>query len=232
MYYGYYDPTYILILVGAVISLIASARVKSAFQKYSHTGAMNGLTGAQVAQRLLAARGIYDVQVAPVAGSLTDHYDPSTRTVNLSEPVYGSSSLSAIAVAAHECGHAMQHAEGYAPLAFRSSLVPVANFGGTLSWPLVLVGLFLGGNISSILIHAGIILFCTVLLFQIVTLPVEFNASSRAMAQLEGNGLLASSELSGAKTVLRAAALTYVASVAASLLQLLRLLAIANRRRR
>ena len=232
MYYGYYDPTYILILVGAVISLIASARVKSAFQKYSRTRAMNGLTGAQVAQQLLAARGIYDVGVAPVAGSLTDHYDPSTHTVNLSEPVYGSSSLSAIAVAAHECGHAMQHAEGYAPLAFRSSLVPVANFGATLSWPLVLVGLFLNGNISNILIHAGIILFCTVLLFQIVTLPVEFNASSRALAQLEGNGLLASGELSGAKTVLRAAALTYVAGVAASLLQLLRLLAIANRRRR
>ena len=232
MYYGYYDPTYILILVGAVISMIASARVKSAFQKYSRTGAMNGLTGAQVAQRLLASKGIYDVGVAPVAGSLTDHYDPSTRTVNLSEPVYGSTSLSAIAVAAHECGHATQHAEGYAPLAFRSSLVPVANFGGTLSWPLVLVGLFLNGNISNILIHAGIILFCTVLLFQIVTLPVEFNASSRALAQLEGNGLLASGELSGAKTVLRAAALTYVAGVAASLLQLLRLLAIANRRRR
>ena len=231
MYGYYYDPTYILILIGAVISMLASARVKSAFNKYSRVRSRSGLTGREVAERLLASRGIYDVSVQPISGSLTDHYDPAGKTVNLSEPVYNSGSLSAIAVAAHECGHAMQHAEGYAPLSIRSALVPAANFGSTISWPLILVGLFLNGNISYMLIRLGIMLFCLVLLFQIVTLPVEFNASARALKGLEGNGLLGSDELSGGRAVLRAAALTYVAGVAASLLQLLRLLSILNRRR-
>ena len=233
MGYGYYymDPTYILILIGAAISMLASARVRSAFQKYARVPSRSGMTGAEAAMRLLHSQGIYDVSVQHVAGNLTDHFDPGSKTVNLSDTVYGSTSLSAIAVAAHECGHAMQHAGGYAPLAIRSALVPAANLGATVSWPLILVGLFLNGNISYMLIRAGILLFCAVLLFQIVTLPVEFNASSRALRLLESTGMLGRDEIGGGRAVLRAAALTYVASVAASLLQLLRLLAIANRRR-
>ena len=227
----YYDSTYFLIIIGAIISMIASSRVQSAFNRYSRVASRGGMTGAQAAVRILQSQGIYDVGVKQVAGDLTDHYDPRTRIVSLSERVYGSTSLAALGVAAHECGHAMQHAKGYAPLSIRAALVPAANLGATLSWPLVFVGLLLGGSGSRILIHAGILLFCAVLLFQIVTLPVEFNASSRALVLLDKNGLLASDEISGAKKVLGAAALTYVASVAASLLQLLRLLALANRRR-
>ena len=168
----YYDATYILVLIGVVISMIASARVNSAFNKYSKVRSMSGLTGADAAVQLLRSQGIYDVSVQHISGNLTDHYDPRTRVVSLSDSVYGSTSLAAIGVAAHECGHAMQHAKGYAPLAIRSALVPAANLGATLSYPLVLVGLLLGGTGSYYLIQAGILLFCLALAFQIVTLPV------------------------------------------------------------
>ncbi len=231
-YYGYgLDWTYILVIIGAVISMIASSRVNSEFKKFSRVASRSGLTGAQAAMELLHSQGIYDVSVQHIAGNLTDHFDPRNKTVSLSDPVYNSTSLAAIGVAAHECGHAMQHAKGYAPLAIRSALVPVANIGSTLSWPLIIIGLLIGGSPSTFLINMGIIFFMGALLFQIVTLPVEFNASARALRLLQSTGMMAQDEVSGSRRVLKAAALTYVAAVAASILQLLRLLAIANRRR-
>lgn len=231
-YYGYgIDWTYILVIIGAVISMIASSRVNSEFRKYSRVASRSGLTGAQAAMELLHSQGIYDVSVQHIAGNLTDHFDPRNKTVSLSDPVYNSTSLAAIGVAAHECGHAMQHAKGYAPLAIRSALVPVANIGSTLSWPLIIIGLLIGGSPSTFFIKLGIIFFMGALLFQIVTLPVEFNASARALRLLQSTGLMAQDEVTGSRKVLKAAALTYVAAVAASILQLIRLLAIANRRR-
>lgn len=221
--FGYYfDPTYILILIGMVISLIASARVKSTYEKYSRVRSMSGLTGAQAAERILNQAGIYDVAVQHISGNLTDHYDPRNKVLSLSDSVYGSTSVAAIGVAAHECGHAIQHAKGYAPLSIRSALVPVANFGATLSWPMIIFGVILSW--SQTLITIGILLFCASVLFQLVTLPVEFNASRRAVTILENTGILGSSEVSKTKKVLSAAALTYVAAAAASILQLLRLL--------
>ena len=181
---------------------------------------MSGMTGAETARRILDSQGLYDVQVRQVRGSLTDHYDPRTRTVNLSESVYGSASVASVGVAAHECGHAVQHAQDYAPLNIRSALVPVANLGTTLSWPIILVGLLLG---MSPFLHLGILLFSLGVLFQLITLPVEFNASSRAVALLDRLGILQGDEVNGAGKVLRAAALTYVAAAAATILQLLRL---------
>ena len=231
-YYGYgMDWTYLLVIIGAVISMIASSRVNSEFRKYSRVASRSGLTGAQAAMELLHSQGIYDVSVQHIAGNLTDHFDPRNKTVSLSDPVYNSTSLAAIGVAAHECGHAMQHDKGYAPLAIRSALLPVANIGSTLSWPLIIIGLLIGGSASSFLINLGIIFFMGALLFQIVTLPVEFDASARALRLLESTGMMAQDEVSGSRKVLKAAALTYVAAVAASILQLLRLIAIANRRR-
>ena len=231
-YYGYgIDWTYILVIIGAVISMIASSRVNSEFRKYSRVASRSGLTGAQAAMELLHSQGIYDVSVQHIAGNLTDHFDPRNKTVSLSDLVYNSTSLAAIGVAAHECGHAMQHAKGYAPLAIRSALVPVANIGSTLSWPLIIIGLLIGGSPSTFFIKLGIIFFMGALLFQIVTLPVEFNASARALRLLQSTGLMAQDEVTGSRKVLKAAALTDVAAVAASILQLIRLLAIANRRR-
>ena len=210
----------ILVLIGAAISLWASGRVQSTFQRYSRVRSMSGMTGAETARRILDSQGLYDVQVRQVRGSLTDHYDPRTRTVNLSESVYGSASVASVGVAAHECGHAVQHAQDYAPLNIRSALVPVANLGTTLSWPIILVGLLLG---MSPFLHLGILLFSLGVLFQLITLPVEFNASSRAVALLDRLGILQGDEVNGAGKVLRAAALTYVAAAAATILQLLRL---------
>ena len=231
-YYGYgIDWTYILVIIGAIISMIASSRVNSEFRKFSRVASRSGLTGAQAAMELLHSQGIYDVSVQHIAGNLTDHFDPRNKTVSLSDPVYNSTSLAAIGVAAHECGHAMQHEKGYAPLAIRSALVPVANIGSTLSWPLIIIGLLIGGSPSTFFIKLGIIFFMGALLFQIVTLPVEFNASARALRLLQSTGLMAQDEVTGSRKVLKAAALTYVAAVAASILQLIRLLAIANRRR-
>ena len=230
IYFGY-DPTYWMVIVGMIISMLASAKVKSAFNKYSKVRSMSGMTGAQVAERILNSQGIYDVSVQRVAGSLTDHYNPSTKVVNLSETVYSSTSVAAIGVAAHECGHAIQHAKGYVPLSLRTAIVPVANIGSKIAWPLLILGLLINSRSSLTFIYAGIICFSFALIFQIVTLPVEFNASSRALKLLTSNGILSDDEVGKTRKVLTAAALTYVAAVAASILQLLRILAIFGGRR-
>ena len=232
MGYYYWDPTYILVVIGAVICMIASARVKGTFNKYSQLRSMSGMNGAQVAQRVIQAAGIYDVQVRHVSGSLTDHYDPRTKTVNLSDPVYNATSVAALGVAAHECGHAIQHAKSYAPLSIRSALVPIANFGSMLAWPVILIGLLFNTRSSGLIIDIGILLFSAAVLFQLVTLPVEFDASRRALVMLRTQGILADDELRYTRRVLKSAALTYVASAAAAILQLLRIILITNGRRR
>ena len=232
MGYYYWDPTYILVVIGALICMIASARVKGTFNKYSQLRSMSGMNGAQVAQRVLQAAGIYDVQVRHVSGSLTDHYDPRTKTVNLSDPVYNATSVAALGVAAHECGHAIQHAKSYAPLSIRSALVPIANFGSMLAWPVILIGLLFNTRSSGLIIDIGILLFSAAVLFQLVTLPVEFDASRRALVMLRTQGILADDELRYTRRVLKSAALTYVASAAAAILQLLRIILITNGRRR
>ena len=231
MYY-YLDPTYVLVLIGAIICMIASANVKSTYRRYANMRSMTGMTGAQVAERLLRNAGISDVRVGHVSGELSDHYNPAQKVVNLSDSVYASSSVAAIGVAAHECGHAIQHAKGYAPLKFRTWFVPVANFGSKLAWPLIMIGLFINSQSSQLMINAGIVLFSFAVVFQLVTLPVEFNASSRALVLLEQQGILSEQELPYTKKVLGAAALTYVASAAASLLQLLRIIMLFGGRRR
>lgn len=229
-YPAYFDPTYILVLIGVVLSLLASARVRSTFSKYSRVRSHSGLTGAEAAERILHNAGIYDVTIERAQGQLTDHYDPRRKVLRLSESVYGSNSISAIGVAAHECGHAIQHQNAYVPLKVRSALVPVANFGAAIAWPLILIGLLLTG--SQTLIDIGIILFSTAVLFQLVTLPVEFNASRRAVLKLSETGILHYEELNQSKKVLNAAALTYVAAAAATILQLLRLILLFGGRRR
>ena len=230
-YYGF-DPTYVLVLIGAVICLIASARVKSTFNKYSQYRSMSGMTGAQAAERILNSAGIYDVTVCHISGSLTDHYNPSKKTLNLSDSVYGSNSVAAIGVAAHECGHAIQHQKNYVPLTLRTAIVPVANIGSTLAWPLILIGLFFNHSTGAMLINLGILCFSFAVLFQLVTLPVEFNASRRALHILGEQGILSDSELPYTRKVLKAAALTYVASAAAAILQLLRLVLLFGGRNR
>ncbi|MDE6991365.1 MAG: zinc metallopeptidase [Lachnospiraceae bacterium] len=228
-FYGYhFDPTYILVLIGAVLSIIASARVNSTFNKYARVRSMSGMTGAQTAEAILRSRGIYDVQVEHIRGNLTDHYDPSKKVVRLSDSVYNATSVAAIGVAAHECGHVMQHHEKYAPLSIRTRLVPAANIGSRLGIPIVILGLILGSN--SLLINIGIWVFSLAVLFQIVTLPVEFDASRRALACIEQCGIVTSDERAKSAKVLRAAAYTYVAAAAASILQLLRLVMLSGRR--
>ena len=218
----YFDRTYILIVIGVVISLIASAKVKSTYAKYSKVQSMSGMTGAMAAEQTLRNAGIYDVRIQRVSGHLTDHYDPRNKTLNLSDSVINSTSVAAIGVACHEVGHAIQDARSYAPLKFRNSFVPVANFGATLSWPMILIGLLMGG--SNVLVTIGIVLFSFAVLFQLVTLPVEFNASNRAIRILGETGILRGDEIGYTRKVLGAAALTYVAAAAASILQLLRLI--------
>ena len=221
MYLPFYDPTYFLVIIGVVLCLIASGRVKTTFAKYSKVRSMSGLTGAQTAERILQSAGIYDVQIERIAGDLNDHYDPKTKTLRLSDTVYNKNSVAAIGVAAHECGHAIQHNQGYAPLRIRGAFVPVANIGSNMAWPIIILGIILG--YSQPLITLGIILFSAAVAFQLITLPVEFNASNRAIRILDDTGILGQEELRGTKKVLSAAALTYVASAAASILQLLRL---------
>ena len=230
-YYYYWDPTYILVVIGAIICMIASAKVKTTFNKYSQYRSYSGMNGAQVAQRVLEAAGIYDVTVRHVSGNLTDHYDPSTKTVNLSDPVYNSYSVAALGVAAHECGHAIQHAKNYAHLSLRSALVPVANFGSMLAWPLILIGLFINGRSSTLIIDLGIVLFSAAVLFQLVTLPVEFDASRRALVMLRTQNILSDDELKNTRKVLKSAAFTYVAGAAAAILQLLRIILLVGGRR-
>ena len=222
-YYGYYfDPTYLLIIISMIISLIAQFMVKSAFSRYSRIQSVKGMTGAMAARQILMSNGINDVRINRISGSLTDHYNPSDKTLNLSEDVYDSDSIAAVGVAAHECGHAIQHSRDYAPLSFRSALVPVANLGSKLSWVFIVLGLIFSFN--QILINVGIIMFSAAVLFQLVTLPVEFNASARALEQLQSNGILYGDENAKARKVLTAAALTYVAAAATAILQLLRLI--------
>lgn len=230
--YGYYfDPTYFLVLIGAVLCIWAQARVSSTYNRYSRVLSRTGMTGAQAAQRILQLSGIYDVRIEHVGGKLTDHYDPVNKVLRLSDTVYGSTSVAAIGVAAHECGHAVQHDKGYAPLQFRSALVPVANIGSKAGIPLILLGALLGMNQT--LIHIGIWVFALAVLFQLVTLPVEFNASGRALAMLGDYGMLDRDETKGCRKVLQAVALTYVAAAASAILQLLRLVLLfgGNRRR-
>lgn len=231
--YGYfYDPTMIFALIGLVISLIASFRVNSTFNKYSRVMSNSGMTGAMAAERILHSQGIYDVSIERVSGKLTDHYDPRSKVLRLSDSTYGSNSVAAVGVAAHECGHAIQHAKGYAPLAVRSTLVPLASIGSNLGYILVIAGLLFSAGAGDILITVGLIAFSMAVLFQIVTLPVEFNASGRALKLLEQQGILGSEELKGTRKVLGAAAMTYVAAAATAILQLVRLIIIAGGRRR
>ncbi|MBQ3557743.1 MAG: zinc metallopeptidase [Oscillospiraceae bacterium] len=226
MPYFYWDSTYFLVLIGAVISMIASWKVKHTFNKFSRTANMRGLTAESVAATILRLSHITDVRIERVNGNLTDHYDPTKKVLRLSDSVYGQTSVAALGVAAHECGHAIQHHTHYAPLKLRSASVPIANIGSTLSWPLILLGIVLG---FTGLAQVGVFLFSFVVLFQLITLPVEFNASRRAMAVLEQANLLQGEELTGARKVLSAAAMTYVAAVASSILQLLRLVLLTRR---
>ncbi len=231
-YFGYYfDLTYFLVLIGVALSTMASAKVKSTFNCYSRVPSRSGCTGAMTAERILRMAGINDVRIEQVSGNLTDHYDPKNKVLCLSETVYGQNSLAAVGVAAHECGHAIQHATEYVPLKIRSAIVPVANFGSQISWPMILIGVVLG-NSGSVLIRLGILLFCAAVAFQLVTLPVEFNASSRAVQILGESGILYEDEVGLTKKVLSAAALTYVAAAASSILQLLRLIILFGGRRK
>ena len=235
MFYGgfgyyYFDWTYILVVIGLVLSLAASAKVNGTFSKYSRTWSRSGITGAEAARQILNANGIYDVTVRQVPRNLTDHFDPRSRTVNLSAAVYGSTSISAIGVAAHECGHVIQDAREYVPLKIRAALVPVANIGSNLAIPLIILGVIIGG-VGSPLAEIGILMFSLPVLFQLVTLPVEFNASSRALKILGDSRILAEDEVKKAREVLGSAALTYVAAAASSILQLLRLVILFGGRR-
>ena len=229
-YRYYYDPTYILVIIGLVLCLLANAMVKVTYNRYKEVYPARFLTGAEVAERILRSAGIMDVRIEPVSGELTDHYDPRERVLRLSQENFHTSSVAAIGVAAHEAGHAIQHSRGYFPLKFRNSILPVANLGSQLGVPLVLIGLVFGAG--DVFINAGIILFAFAVLFQVVTLPVEFNASKRAVKMLDEQGILYGEELTGCKKVLTAAAMTYVAAAASSALQLLRLVILGGKRRR
>lgn len=227
-YFYYFDPTYVLVIIGIIISFWASANVNNTVRKYSQVLSQRGVTAEQAAQTVLRSAGITDVTIQRTPGNLTDHFDPRSRSISLSETVYGSTSVAAICIAAHECGHAIQHSAGYVPVKIRTALVPVVNIASRLSMPIILLG-FIFGYLQ--IAKLGVILFSAVLLFQIVTLPVEFDASKRAMYVLESTNVLYGQEITAGKKVLRAAALTYVASVLATALQLFRLVLLTNRRR-
>ena len=225
----FYDSTYILVIIGFLLASFASTGVQRAFKKYSKVISSRHYTGRDAARKILDENGLYNIQIENVSGNLTDHYDPSANVIRLSDSTYNSDSVAAIGVAAHEAGHAVQHAEGYVPIKIRNSMVPVVNISSTIAMPLFIIGLILGMvNLANI----GIILYAAALVFQIVTLPVEFDASHRAIKILNSSAMLDEDELAGAKKVLRAAAMTYVASVLASLLQILRLVLLNNSRRR
>lgn len=230
-YYGYgFDWTYLMVLIGAILSIMASAKVNSTFQRFARVRSMSGMTGAEVARRILDKNGLSEIPVQHVRGNLSDHYDPTSKVLRLSDSTYGSSSVAAIGVAAHECGHALQHKEGYGPLKLRTAIVPAANLGSRLGMPIIVLGLIFGGG-GSLLVNIGIWVFSLAVLFQIVTLPVEFNASSRALVMLEDYGILGREEKGQARKVLSAAAMTYVAAAASSILQLLRLIILFGGRR-
>lgn len=227
MFY-YYDPTYILVIIGFLLTLFASFGVNGTFNKYKDVANRHGITGAMAARRILDANGLQHVKIVRIAGNLTDNFNPSTNVVSLSDSTYDSVSVAAIGVAAHECGHAVQHQQGYMPIKIRNGIFPVVKIGNVLSMPLFILGLILGlGDLAMF----GAILFGLVLVFQVVTLPVEFNASIRAIRTIEGMYMLDEDEIKGAKKVLKAAAMTYVAAAASTALQFLRLVMLANRRR-
>ena len=223
----FFDWTYVVIVMPFVLlSLIASASVNSTFKRYSQQFSRRGITGAQAAERVLRSNGVTGVRIERVAGNLTDHYDPRTGVIRLSDAVYQGSTSAAVGVAAHECGHAIQHANGYFPLKIRNAIVPITNIGSRLSMPLILIGIFLSYTSASYISIAyfGVACFSLCAIFQLITLPTEYNASRRAIKALEHSGRLTSGELNGSKKVLNAAALTYVAALAVSLMQLLSLL--------
>ena len=228
-FFYYYDPTYILVILGFIFAMIASGGVQSAFRKYSKVKSYRGYTGADAARKILDDNGLYNVQIEHISGNLSDHYDPKANVIRLSDATYSDTSVAAIGVAAHEAGHAVQHAVGYAPIKVRNAIVPAVNLCSTLSMPLFLIGLIFA---LPALTSLGIILFSAALIFQVVTLPVEFNASRRAIKILNTSAMLDEQELSGARKVLNAAAMTYVAAVISTALQLLRLVLLSNSRRR
>ena len=233
-YYGF-DWTYIVLVLPCILlSLWASSNVNSTFQKYSKQFSQRRLTGAEAAQRVLAANGVRGVRIDRVSGNLTDHFDPKTNVIRLSDSVYDSTSTAAIGVACHEAGHAVQYAESYAPIKLRAAIIPLTNFGSKIAMPLILLGILFSafGSFSDSLVYLGIACFGFSLVFQLVTLPVEFNASRRAMAAIESSQLLTEEEQRGARKTLKAAALTYVAATAVALAQLLRLIALFGGRRR
>ncbi len=236
-FYGF-DPTVILLIPAMILAFVAQGQVQRNFRRYSQVRAASGLTGAQAARRMLDANGLQNVQIVPISGQLTDHYDPRNRTVSLSQGVYDSSSVSAVSVACHECGHAVQHARNYAPLTIRNSIVPVVNFASSISWILIMVGLmmiFAGSaqstsTLGNTIFNAGVLCFVAVVLFHLITLPVEFNASRRGLESIREMGFVSPDEYGGARAVLRAAAMTYVAALAMAAANLLRILAIRGRR--
>lgn len=231
----FFDWTYLVLVMPAVIfSLWASARVNSTFKRYSAVRPASGMTGAEAARRVLDANGLYNVRIERISGNLTDHFDPRTNVIRLSDSVYGSSSTAAIGVAAHEAGHAVQYANGYVPLKLRNAIIPATNLGSRLAMPLILLGILFSSMGSQFIYvaYAGIICFALSTLFQLLTLPTEFNASKRALSSIEGSGMLYGSELEGAKQVLSAAAMTYVAALAVSIMQLLHLISIVGGRRK
>ncbi|MGC2872709.1 zinc metallopeptidase [Ihubacter sp. rT4E-8] len=233
----YYDTSIIILIPAMIFALWAQAAVKSNFSRYSKVRNQIGLTGAQAARRVLDANGLYDVQIQQIKGSLTDNYNPRNRTLNLSQDVYGVGSIAAVSVACHEAGHALQHAGGYVPLKVRNGIVPVVNLVSHLTWPLILIGIILLGTgnseswyMGNLLFNIGVIAFVCIVAFHLITLPVEFNASNRAIDQMQELGLVAQDDLRGSKKVLRAAAMTYVAALAVAVANLLRILAIRGRR--
>ena len=229
MFYGFDIYYFILIIPALLFGLWAQSQVNSNFNKYSKVTTTRGMTGAQAAEYILRQNGIYDVSICHISGNLTDNFNPKNKTINLSDNVYNSTSISAIGVAAHEAGHAVQHAENYKPIKIREMIIPVTNIGSWLYLPIILIGILFS---SQGLINIGILLFSTIAIFQFATLPVEFNASERAIKTLSQSGILYGEEINGAKKVLRAAALTYVAALVASLAQLLHLVLIYGGRRR
>lgn len=230
-YYGmgmFYDPTMMILIPAILFTMYAQFKVSSTTNRFFRIKSRSGYNGQQTAERILAANGIRDVRIVPIRGTLTDHYDPRRKVLRLSEEVYYGTSITSVAVAAHECGHALQHAYGYAPLTIRGAIVPVVNFASSLSWILIFVGLFLSGN--NTMLQLGILMFSATVIFQLITLPVEFNASSRALVQLQDLGIVDSGEAKESRKVLSAAAMTYVAAALTAILQLARLLLIANNR--
>ena len=234
-YYGFgIDMSYVILVLPCILlSLWASSNVNSTFKKYSSQFSRRGLTGAEAARRVLSAHGVGNVRIERVSGNLTDHYDPRTNVIRLSDNVFDNTSTAAIGVACHEAGHAVQYAQGYAPIKLRAAIIPVTNFGSRLAMPLILIGLLLAafGNLSVLFIDLGIACFGLSLVFQLVTLPVEFNASNRALRAIADSNLLTEDEQAGARKTLRAAALTYVAATAVAFAQLLRLILLFGRRR-